>query len=96
MKPINAVENKPARTSRKVTFRPIPESGLDQMTRWADSQDWKTVINATSAHEKAQVLQDTLMKALDKYLPTKTVNFSSDDSPWVTPQIKSLIRRRQR
>ena len=96
MKPINTIENKPARTKRQVTLRPIPESGLQKMTQWANSQDWATVINATSAHEKENVLQDTLMKALNKYLPTKTVNFSSDDSPWVPPQIKSLFRRRQR
>ena len=96
MKPINTIENKPARTKWQVTFRPIPESGIEKMTQWANSQDWATVIHATSAHDKASILQDTLMKALDKYLPQKTVYFSSDDSPWVTPQIKSLIRRRQR
>ena len=36
------------------------------------------------------------MKALDSHLPTKTVTFTSDDSPWITPQIKTLIRRRKR
>ena len=46
--------------------------------------------------KKTNVLQDTIMEALNKYLPTKTVNFSSDNWPWVTPQIKSITRRRQR
>ena len=41
-------------------------------------------------------MQATLKNALDQFLPIKTVNFSSDDSPWVTPQIKGLVRRRQR
>ena len=52
--------------------------------------------NASSPHEKAEILQATLINALDQFLPTKTVNISSDDSPWVTPQIKGLVRRRQR
>ena len=96
MKPINSVENKPIRTKRQVTFRPIPESGLKNLETWANRQDWKSVTSVDSTHEKAANLQSTLMNALDKYLPEKTGNFSSDDSPWVTPQIKSAVRRRQR
>jgi hypothetical protein len=54
------------------------------------------VTSATSAHEKASILQDTCMEAIDLHLPTKTLTFTSDDSPWITPQIKTLIRRRKR
>ena len=52
--------------------------------------------SVSSTHEKAENLQSMLMNAMDKFLPQKTVSFSSDDSPWVNPQIKSTIRRRQR
>ena len=96
MKPIDSVNNKPARSTRQVVFRPTPESGMNSMKQWASEQNWENVINASSPHEKANILQATLKNALDKFLPIKTVNFSSDDSPWVTPQIKGLVRRRQR
>ena len=96
MSPISNVNNKPSRSKREVTFRPFPESGLIKMKQWFEAQQWENVTNATSAHEKAALLQSTCMDALDKYLPTKTVVFTSDDTPWVTPQIKTQIRRRKR
>ena len=96
MKPINTVENKSTRTKRTVTFRPMPESGVQKLKQWASQKDWTSVTNAISTHDKAINLQSTLLKALDNCLPPKTVNFSSADSPWITPQIKGEIRKRQR
>ena len=87
MNPISNVNNKPARSKREVKFRPYPESGLTKMKQWFEVQQWENVTNATSAHEKAAILQSTCMDALNKYLPTKTVVFSRDDTPWITPQI---------
>ena len=74
----------------------MPESGMIKLKEWFESQQWENVTNASSAHEKAATLQNTCMEALDKYLPTKTVTFTSDDTPWITPQIKTQIRRRKR
>ena len=54
------------------------------------------MINVTSTHHKASNLQDTLLTAINKYLPLKTATFSSDASPWITPQIKTAVRKRQR
>ena len=94
--PISSINNKPGRTKREVTFRPFPESGMKALESWFNSQNWENVMNAVSAHEKAAILQDTCMKALDSHLPTKTVTFTSDDSPWITPRLKTLIRRRKK
>ena len=96
MKPINTLENITARNKRQVTLCPIPKSGVTNLLQWADNQIWENVLNVKSTHQKAKNLQDTLMEATNKFLPLKTVNFSSDDSPWVTPQIKTTIRKRQR
>ena len=96
MNPISNVNNKPARSKREVKFRPYPESGLTKMKQWFEVQQWENVTNATSAHEKAAILQSTYMDAFTKYLPTKTVVFSSDDTPWITPQIKTQMRKRKR
>ena len=89
MKPISNVNNKPARTKREVTFRPLPESGMKKLGDWFLTQEWKNVTSAESSNEKAAILQNTCMEALNKYLPTKTVKFTSDDTPWITPQIKT-------
>ena len=69
---------------------------MKELENWFKNQNWENVRNVTSAHEKATVLQSTCMEALDKHLPTKTVTFTNDDSPWITPQIKTEIRKRKR
>ena len=46
--------------------------------------------NANSAHEKAELLQN-----VNIFLPEKTVNFTSDDQPWATSEIKEISRRKK-
>ena len=70
--------------------RRLPDSGKIQMLRWFKEQSWDEVIREESCHEKAIILQSLIMDNLDKYLPEKTVNFSSDDQPWFTPELKVL------
>jgi hypothetical protein len=41
-------------------------------------------------------LQTELLEGLNKYLPEKTMTFSSDDQPWMTPELKNLDRKRKR
>ena len=96
MSSISNINNKPARSKRELTFRPLPESRMKKMKEWFEVQQWENVIKVTSAHKKTEILQNTCIEALDKYLPTKTVTFTTDDTPWITPQIKTQIRRRKR
>ena len=96
MNPISNVNNKPARSKREVKFRPYPKSELTKMKQWFEVQQWENVTNATSAHEKAAILQSTCMDAFKKYLTIKPVVFSSDDTPWINPQIKTQMRKRKR
>ena len=95
MRPISTFQNKSARQKRKVTFRPLPQSGLDQLAEWFSTQKWEEVFVSQSVHQKAQSLQLTLMNALDKYLPEKMTTFSSDDQQWITHEIKQLDRKRK-
>ena len=49
-----------------------------------------------SAHEKAKIFQDMLLRALDDYLPEKSRTISSDDQPWMTSKLKKMDRQRKR
>ena len=57
MKPICTLNNRPARTKRKVTIRPLPESGLTEFQNWISSHSWDNVYCAVSAHSKAEIFQ---------------------------------------
>ena len=96
MKPISTMNNQPARTKRKVTIRPLPESGLTQFENWICLHSWDNVYTAITAHEKAEVFQTELLLKLNECLPEKIMTFSSDDQNWVTPELKILDRKRKR
>ena len=53
-------------------------------------------MQAVTAHEIASNLQALLLNQLDKFMPSKTVNFTSEDQPWVTGEIKDISRRKKR
>ena len=95
-RPINIIDNKCSRQTRRISVRPFPQSGILKMTEWFIDQTWEGVYNATSAHDKAQLFQSILVTKLDETFPVKIRNINSDDQPWVTLKLKKLDRRRKR
>ena len=95
MKPITASEPK-IRNTKTVTYRPFTDSGLQSFGKWIKEQNWETVFEATTAHEKAEILQTLLLENLNKFLPLKSHKISSEDQPWFTPKLKKLERQMKR
>ena len=96
MKPVDTINNKPARTVREVTVRPLPKSGLSKFKQWIQDEDWTRVLGSRSADVKAETLHNLVMNKLDEFCPQKTRRIASDDRPWYTDQLKRLDRRRRR
>ena len=88
MKPIDCINNNPARIKKVVTFRPLPKSGIADMGKWIVTEKWDCVTTAESAHEKASALQP--------FHTRKTATFTSEDQPWVTPEVKDIDRKKKR
>ena len=78
-KPINVINNKSGRTVRKIKVRPFPESGMLRMKDWFQEQSWEKVLQADSAHDKAQIFQNMLSNILDEIFPEKLRKISNDD-----------------
>jgi hypothetical protein len=57
-KPISVINNKSARSTREVRFRPIPQSGLNQFQAWLIDETWDDVFKAESTHEKTSIFQN--------------------------------------
>ena len=96
VKPIDVINNKSARSIRKVKVRPIPQSGVDAFREWLMDQNWNQISEAESAHTKAEIFQDILVKKVQEIFPEKIRNISSDDQPWITFKLKKLDRARKR
>ena len=96
MKPVDAINNNPARKVKPVKCWPLPESGIREMGKWIVSFNWQQVYEAETAHQKAELFQNILLEKLNTFLPEKIVKFTSEDQVWVTPEIKEISRRKRR
>ena len=77
-------------------MRPLKQSGIDLFGHWIKQQTWSEILNAETVDEKAETLQDMLLKKCDKYLPVKTRKISTDDQPFCTQKMKYLKRMKNR
>ena len=96
VRPICAINNTCARTTKEIKVRPITDIGIFKMRAWCINQDWNEVITTKSASEKAHKLQDMLSNSFNKFFPEKTLKINSDDQPWITSKLKNMDRRRKR
>ena len=94
-RPINVINNKNQRVSRKVKVRPLIQSGIDQMQQWLKDQSWDFISSLESAHDKASTFQDILLQKYFIFFPEKTISINSDDQPWITQKLKTLDRKRK-
>ena len=93
MKSIDSINNNKVKV---VKYRPINDDGIRLMGKWILQENWESVFDAPSAHDKAEILQNLMLEKLNLYLPEKTVKFTSEDQPWITSEIKDISRRKQR
>ena len=75
MKPLNSINNKPARVFKEVTVRPLTTSGLEKFRVWIQSQDWADIINLKSVDDKADALHSMVLSRLDEFCPEKKQNY---------------------
>ena len=96
MKPINNLNNKPNRSFRTVTVRPLTKAGLAKFREWIENEDWRAILKEESVDKKAETLQKTVLDKLNEFCPEKVRKISSDDDPWYTEKLKRLQRQKSR
>ena len=74
----------------------LSESGIAKFKDWLKELSWEKLYLAQNIHQKAEILQETLITALNKFLPEKYVTFCSDDQTLITAELKELDRKRKR
>ena len=61
-----------------------------------NQEEWEDVLSAEDFDDKVLAFNSIIKNAVDDTMPLKTVRVHPSDKPWMTPQIKVLIRDRQR
>ncbi|XP_063966680.1 uncharacterized protein LOC135156863 [Lytechinus pictus] len=82
--------------TRKRILRPIRDSDARCFGRWISDQSWSNVHDAPDTQAKCDEFYSILQQGLETFFPLKTVRVHPRDKPWITPEVKSLINKRQR
>ena len=74
----------------------MPESQVEAFCLELTQYKWKEVLQEKDIDKKVSLFHKYLRDLLDKYFPEKTITISNLDKPWMTPQLKQLLRQAQR
>ena len=96
MSAINVVNNKPGRQSRKVTFRPITEGGIEKMESWLKCEELGNCMKGKQVDEKARDMMQLLLTQVNKFFPEKNRKISNDNQPFFTEKLAKAKRKKQR
>ena len=84
------------REKRTVKTRPLPDSQVDAFCLELTRYDWRDILDENDVNKKVSQFHKYLRHLLDKYFPEKSVTISNLDKPWITRQLKQLLRQVQR
>ena len=81
---------------RKVLKREFKKSAILEFGSWITSFQWNELVNISDVNMKILYFFNVMWAMINKFFPLKSVSVVSDDKEWITPEIKSLIRERQK
>ena len=86
----------PKRMKKTITTRPLPDSQVEKFGKFITSHDWNEIFSVSDANSKVANFDNTLIERLNLYFPQKTIQISSLDKKFMTPELKQLQRSVQR
>ena len=69
---------------------------MHEFGRWITNHTWDEVLNATNTVDNTEAFYSTIHEAIDRHFPTKVVKLHTTGKSWITPEIKLLIKKRQK
>lgn len=67
---------------------------LEYLRKDAADLDWSEVAEATTVDEKLSLFNTALIKLYDKHAPFKTMKIKHLPAPWLTPEIKIIMHKK--
>ena len=83
------------REKRLIKTRPMPESRKNNFYAEITNYKWEDVITNENVDTKVENFHDFIRSTLDKHMPEKSITMSDLDKPWMTPDMKRLLRKLQ-
>jgi hypothetical protein len=65
-------------------------------SEWLTKVNWLGLYQTVSCETKLNMFHSVIESGLDYFLPKKSVKLHTSDKPWITPNYKNLIAKRQK
>ena len=85
-----------SRNFKTIKYRPLPESSLHKFGEWIVAEDWKSIKDDLLPTEQVIAFEKLLLEKLDKFCPEKSMRISSQDKAWITAELKTIDRQKNR
>ena len=80
----------------KVIIRQGNVSAKRAFSEWLTKVNWLSLYQTVSCETKLNMFHNVIESGLDYFLPKKSVKLHTSDKPWITPNYKNLIAKRQK
>jgi len=79
-----------------ITFRDF--SKIDEASLLMDANDvpWENIYKLVNIDSKVQLLNEYILKLLDKHAPVKTIKVKENEPPWMNNEIRSMLNKRDK
>jgi len=72
------------------------DSNIRAFGQWLCSYQWQELYEEPSCEIKSAIFYETIGKAIEQFFPTRQIKMHATDKPWINPEVKALILRRQK
>ena len=83
-------------TKKKFTTRPRTKKGEKTFARLITLVNWSPVLLDSNVNKKVRLMNEILTNITEQSFPEKTFTIKSSDAPWITRELRRMIRKRKR
>ena len=87
---------KPKIESTKVLMRRYPKSAILNFGHWITRTNWEAQYELDDVNKKVEYMCSTIWQKIDENFPLKPFKIANTDMEWMTPEVKQLIKQRQK
>lgn len=77
-------------------YRQMKPENLNALGLKMNLEDWEEMYSKSDVDDKVSAFNSVIITMFDETIPVRTVRVHSTDKPWMTSNIKALIKARQR
>lgn len=86
----------PKQEPRMITCRDFSNFSKEEFCNDIISLPWKDIYNATDIEDKVFIFNSYFTSTVDKHAPMKTFKAKNKSAPWMTKEIRKLLKKRNK